>query len=495
MSTTPGSRSDSRSGSSLSAGGCLRALLRVPLIALLALTTSATLFVTVLANLNSRGSVTGLAAEAGTELLTPTLISQAVIKADYQDMRTQAAAQPSGSVYFPFLRVPISANAIAGKSIADTLRVIYAHVAGAYYDGSGFDGIFGFTSPQLTQYHTQIAKNCPEVLALGDNATPPSDLDVSFIFAAALGQNSTGSSGSKSQGSGNSGKSGNSGGQGTGSGQNNSAQTRQLVSLAKIVCASIKRGNGLSSSDLNNILGVLRSATSSNNGNSSNGSNGSNGPNGGNGSGGQGGGTPSIPQLPDLAHNPVLVILGVSVPFSANAERATTERQLLGLAVSALLALLIVLLSRAWGRMLFVAIGVLLGGATGMAATVAINQMVARYASQLQPYRTLLQLVENTFTTPYLIATIAGALGILVAIGGTIAMKVTAGRAGAVTAPVVPATPSASADQPTGSDDMTVPDLATLSITPPAGAASDTSIAPRPHFGLPPPPDGDAPDT
>jgi hypothetical protein len=370
--------------------GCLLAALRLPLIALLAVTTSWSLFETFLVNLDARSAATAFVAGAGADVLTPNLIDQSFVKLGYQEVEQQATAQPAGLMYFPFVRVPLPAAEVAGKDVATVLQAIYLHVAGAYYDHSGFDGILGLTPPQAREDAPVINQVCPLVASSSGNLPP--GLDLNTFLAELAGQNSPGQSGSTPL---------------------DPAQAQQFVKVARILCTSIQRGNGLTGAEISTIVSTLGASVGTTGSNGSNGSS-----------------IASIPSIPDLSHNPYLGFVGLTQPLSAAAERATTDRQRWGLGVSAVLALLLALLSRRWGRLLHGAIGVLLGGSSGLAVVAILGQIQSRNRDLFLPYATPIHALVAAFTPPYVVATLAGGLGILVATGGTIVAKALAARAG-----------------------------------------------------------------
>lgn len=101
------------------------------------------LWETSLVNLSSRSTATAIMTEVGVDLINPVLVGHSfgVSQTVYTSLQQTAKAHPTQALSVPGIKVQLLGSEIAGKSLSETLRVIYAKVAVAYYDG-GAAGVF-----------------------------------------------------------------------------------------------------------------------------------------------------------------------------------------------------------------------------------------------------------------------------------------------------------------------------------------------------------------
>ncbi len=140
---------------------------------------------------------------------------------------------------------------------------------------------------------------------------------------------------------------------------------------------------------------------------------------------GQGG---AVVQVPSIAAGLLTSALQV---LTAQGHAAAVTRDNWSIGIASALALLLVLVSRRWGRLFNVAFGALLGVLPGAAVLAGFAYQWSRSPQLFQPDATLLHLVGNQLAPLYLAAIGATLTGIAVAIAGAIAAKVIAARAGA----------------------------------------------------------------
>lgn len=110
---------------------------RGSLYALLGLLLLSTLWVSSLTLISARGNATDLLTDVGAEVLNPFLAQQGlgITSQTYATLESQAKAQPSQPLALSVLKVQVPGSEIVNRSYDDGVRVIYGHVAGAYYDG------------------------------------------------------------------------------------------------------------------------------------------------------------------------------------------------------------------------------------------------------------------------------------------------------------------------------------------------------------------------
>ncbi len=143
-----------------------------------------TLWVTAITSLSARPNATLALTDLGAQALNPYLVAGTngtfgVSQANYPVLQREAQAQPDQPLILPGLKVQVLGREIAGLSYADGVRVIYGHVADAYYDG-GASAVFG-----LPQQYTQLIDTYG-VFALPSGALPGG--------SSTSGQGSSGSS-------------------------------------------------------------------------------------------------------------------------------------------------------------------------------------------------------------------------------------------------------------------------------------------------------------
>ncbi|HLY30760.1 MAG TPA: hypothetical protein VKQ36_07005, partial [Ktedonobacterales bacterium] len=148
-----------------------------------------TLWVTAITSLSARPTATAVLTDLGAQVLNPYLVKGTdglfgVSQTNYPILEQEAQAHPDQALTLPGLKVQVLGSEIVGHSYADGVRVIYGHVADAYYDG-GASAVFA-----LPQQYTQLIDNYG-VFALPSGTTLPGGSSTS-------GTGSTGSQGSSS---------------------------------------------------------------------------------------------------------------------------------------------------------------------------------------------------------------------------------------------------------------------------------------------------------
>ncbi len=113
-----------------------------------------TLWVTSLANLSSRPTATALLTDLGAQVLNPYLVTHAggifgIDQTKYAALEQVAQAQPNQPLPLPGLKVTVLGRELVGQPYASGVRIIYGHVAEAYYDG-GAGAVFAVPQ-QLSQ--------------------------------------------------------------------------------------------------------------------------------------------------------------------------------------------------------------------------------------------------------------------------------------------------------------------------------------------------------
>ncbi|HEV2237006.1 MAG TPA: hypothetical protein VGR57_10140 [Ktedonobacterales bacterium] len=138
-------------------------------IGLLAFVLLGALWTTALTHLSERPTATALLTDIGTELLNPLLVANGsgLAEGTYAGLQSAAQANPSQPLSIAFVKPTVLGREIAGKDFAAGSRVIYRHLAEAYYDG-GPTNAFSLPSQlqQLVNVYTpftQVPTNLPGV--------------------------------------------------------------------------------------------------------------------------------------------------------------------------------------------------------------------------------------------------------------------------------------------------------------------------------------------
>lgn len=108
----------------------------------------AALWVTALSFLSMRGPSTGIITDLGVDALNPWLVSKGIglDAAAYAKLQSAASANPGKPLPLTFIKPQVMGNEIKGVAYGDGVRVIYTHVADAYYDG-GPSATFNLPAP------------------------------------------------------------------------------------------------------------------------------------------------------------------------------------------------------------------------------------------------------------------------------------------------------------------------------------------------------------
>ncbi len=108
----------------------------------------AALWVTALSFLSMRGPSTAIITDLGVDALNPWLVSKGIglDTAAYAKLQSAASANPGKPLPLTFIKPQVMGNEIKGVAYADGVRVIYTHVADAYYDG-GPSATFNLPAP------------------------------------------------------------------------------------------------------------------------------------------------------------------------------------------------------------------------------------------------------------------------------------------------------------------------------------------------------------
>jgi hypothetical protein len=139
------------------------------IIGLLAFTLLGALWTTSLTRISERPTATALLTSIGTELLNPLLVANGsgLAEGAYAGLQAAAQANPNQALSIGFVKPTVLGREIIGKDFAAGSRVIYQHLATAYYDG-GPSSAFTLP-PQLQQLvnvytpFTQLPTNLPGV--------------------------------------------------------------------------------------------------------------------------------------------------------------------------------------------------------------------------------------------------------------------------------------------------------------------------------------------
>jgi hypothetical protein len=103
-----------------------------------------TLWVTSLSLLSAKQNATELLSDAGAQVLNPFLVGQnlGLSQSVYASMEAAAKQHPSQPVPLPSVfKTQVTGSKIVGKSYPDVVQIVYAQVAGDYYDG-GVNAVF-----------------------------------------------------------------------------------------------------------------------------------------------------------------------------------------------------------------------------------------------------------------------------------------------------------------------------------------------------------------
>ena len=116
---------------------------------LLALTLLGALWSTALSRVSERQTAVSILTNVGVDLINPLLLSNSsgLSQGVYQQLETQAQSHPTQALAISFIKIPINGSEIKGKNFTDGSRVIYSHIANAYYD-NGPGAVFHLP-PQL----------------------------------------------------------------------------------------------------------------------------------------------------------------------------------------------------------------------------------------------------------------------------------------------------------------------------------------------------------
>lgn len=108
----------------------------------------AALWVTALSFLSMRGPSTAIITDLGVDALNPWLVSKGIglDTTAYAKLQSFASANPGKPLPLMFIKPQVVASEIKGVPYADGVRIIYTHVADAYYDG-GSGATFNLPAP------------------------------------------------------------------------------------------------------------------------------------------------------------------------------------------------------------------------------------------------------------------------------------------------------------------------------------------------------------
>jgi hypothetical protein len=180
-------------------------------------------------------------------------------------------------------------------------------------------------------------------------------------------------------------------------------------------------------------------------------------------------------QIPSIA----VGVLSATVQLltaKGHAEAVTRDNWSIGIA--AVLALLLALVSRRWGRLANVAVGAFLGTLPGVAVLAGVAFQWPRSPQLFQPYAPLLHLIGDQFRPLYLAALGAAIAGIAVAIAGAIAAKILAARQPTVAPAPARARASRDSEQPKPFAPPPAPASARLTLPPEESVSPDAPTDP-----------------
>lgn len=106
------------------------------------------LWVTALSFLSMRPSATAIITDLGVDALNPWLVTKGygVSEAGYVKLEKAATSAPGSALSLSFIKPVVTGSEIKGLSYDQGMRVIYGHVASAYYDG-GPSAAFSLPAP------------------------------------------------------------------------------------------------------------------------------------------------------------------------------------------------------------------------------------------------------------------------------------------------------------------------------------------------------------
>ncbi|HKS71506.1 MAG TPA: hypothetical protein VJQ45_13865 [Ktedonobacterales bacterium] len=135
-----------------------------------------TLWVTSLAILSTRTNAENVLTEAGAQVLNPFMVAHGLGLSEqtYAQLEAGAKANPSAPLALSVIKVRVLGSEIAGKPYADGVRVVYHHVAEAYYDG-GATAAFN-VPPQLQSALPNFALFNPDNIPIIQGGPTPSQL-------------------------------------------------------------------------------------------------------------------------------------------------------------------------------------------------------------------------------------------------------------------------------------------------------------------------------
>lgn len=113
------------------------------------------LWVTALSFLSMRPSSTAVITDLGVDALNPWLVTKSlgVSAAGYSKLELAATASPDKALSLTFIKPVVKGSEIKGLSYQQGMRVIYGHVANAYYDG-GPAATFSLPAPVASAVQT-----------------------------------------------------------------------------------------------------------------------------------------------------------------------------------------------------------------------------------------------------------------------------------------------------------------------------------------------------
>ncbi|HEX6796384.1 MAG TPA: hypothetical protein VF116_01580 [Ktedonobacterales bacterium] len=135
-----------------------------------------TLWVTSLTILSTRTNAENVLTEAGAQVLNPFMVAHGLGLSEqtYAQLEAGAKANPSAPLALSVIKVRVLGSEIAGKPYADGVRVVYHHVAEAYYDG-GATAAFN-VPPQLQSALPNFALFNPDNIPIIQGGPTPSQL-------------------------------------------------------------------------------------------------------------------------------------------------------------------------------------------------------------------------------------------------------------------------------------------------------------------------------
>jgi hypothetical protein len=135
-----------------------------------------TLWVTSLTILSSPANAENVLTEAGAQVLNPFMVAHGLGLSEhtYAQLEVSAKAHPNAPLALSVIKVRVLGHEIAGKPYADGVRVVYRHVAEAYYTG-GADAAFNIP-PQLKSALPNFALFNPDNIPIIQGGPTPTQL-------------------------------------------------------------------------------------------------------------------------------------------------------------------------------------------------------------------------------------------------------------------------------------------------------------------------------